>query len=326
MALWPENEDRAVKAEEIQQAVATTLQRVLALVLPPQCLLCAEPLAADEEGGLCASCWPRLHFLTPPDCAVCGVPFSPEALAPSREAQSAQRLGLSSVGASMGALSLPTSSLPASLPTLPVAAPSAMGTGAATGACSGAAQPAMICGSCLAQPPVFARARAVLSYDETARPLVTRFKYGDGTEAAPVFARWMARAGKRLLEEADVLVPVPLHRLRLLSRRYNQAGLLARALARETHLPVRLTGLERHKRTVQQVGLSNKGRRRNVANAFRVPPAELPHLAGKRVVLIDDVFTTGATVEACARTLLRAGAIHVDVLTLARVVTPSQPG
>lgn len=179
-----------------------------------------------------------------------------------------------------------------------------------------------VCGACRRQPPAFDRARAVFAYNAGSRDLLLGFKHADRTDAAPAFAQWMARAGTELLPDADAVVPVPLHRWRLFRRRYNQAALLARHLGRLTGVPVLPDLLVRRRRTPSQGAFSPAGRRRNVAGAFAVRRHDDAAVAGKRVLLVDDVLTTGATVEACARVLRRAGAAGVDVLTLGRVVRP----
>ncbi len=175
-----------------------------------------------------------------------------------------------------------------------------------------------LCGACLRREPPYARGRAVLRYGGTARDIVLGFKHGDRTHGAPAFGRWLARAGVEMLEGADLVVPVPLHWARLLRRRYNQAALLARETGRRAGVPVVPDALVRRRATPSQGGLSAAARRRNVRGAFAVRRREI--VRGKRVVLVDDVMTTGATVEACSRTLLRAGAREVNVLVLARVV------
>lgn len=177
-----------------------------------------------------------------------------------------------------------------------------------------------VCAVCVAEPPPFDRARAVMRYDDGARDLVLRFKHADRTDCAPAFARWMIRAGRDLVTAADVIAPVPLHRLRLLKRRYNQAALLARAIDRQSGAPGRFVPdlLTRARRTPPQEGLGRQGRARNVRAAFAVVDAA--RVQGRRVLLVDDVLTTGATVGECARTLRRAGAAAVDVVCLARVV------
>lgn len=177
-----------------------------------------------------------------------------------------------------------------------------------------------LCGACTRQPPDYGRARAVMRYDEASRALILGFKHGDRTHGAPAFGRWMARAGAELLGEADLVVPVPLHWLRLFRRRYNQAALLAHQVARAAEVPAAVDLLVRRRSTPSQGHLSAAARRRNVRGAFAVRSGRVGQVRGKRIVLIDDVLTTGATAQACARTLLRAGAASVDVLVLARVV------
>ena len=175
----------------------------------------------------------------------------------------------------------------------------------------------------LAAPPAYDRARAVARYSGTMRDLIHSFKYRDRQDGLRLFARWLAQAGKEVLDDADLLVPVPLYRSRLWSRRFNQSALLARALEKYIHVQADCFALERTRRTLSQVGLSAAQRRRNVAGAFQVTLARRHAVRGKSVVLVDDVITTGATVEACARVLKRAGAARVDVLALARAVDPA---
>lgn len=180
------------------------------------------------------------------------------------------------------------------------------------------------CGSCMERPPPWDRGRAALVYDEASRGMILRFKHAERIEAAATFAGWMARAGRELLLDAELIVPVPLHRWRLLRRGYNQAGLLARALARRTAVPWAPNALRRTRATASQQGLGAAARRANVTSAaFLVPPRARPRIEGRRVVLVDDVLTTGATLGACARVLRGAGAARVDVLVLARVVKPA---
>ena len=160
----------------------------------------------------------------------------------------------------------------------------------------------------------------MLRYDDSSRGLILAFKHADRTHAAPAFGRWMARAGAGLLAEGSVVVPVPLHWTRLFRRRYNQAALLALALAREAGLRAAPDLLIRRRATPSQGRLGAVARRRNVAGAFAVRPGRRNLIDGRRVLLVDDVFTTGATADACARALKRAGADAVDVLVLGRVV------
>lgn len=175
----------------------------------------------------------------------------------------------------------------------------------------------------IADPPVYARARAVARYDETARTLVHRLKYGDRLETARALARMMASAGQELAGDCDVIVPVPLHRMRLWWRRYNQAMELARPVAEAWGKPVAPSLLLRVRHTTPQVGLTRNQRGRNLQGAFKVPPEARPRLEGRRVLLVDDVITTGATANAASRALLRGGAAAVDVLAFARVVPES---
>jgi len=172
----------------------------------------------------------------------------------------------------------------------------------------------------IANPPAYARARAAVHYDDVARTLVHALKYQDRTDLAPAMGRWMARAGRELLAEADALVPVPLHWRRGWSRRYNQSGALARAIERQSGVRLTSEALRRVRPTQQQIGLSRTERASNVQGAFKVATQRQSDIAGRRVVLVDDVLTSGATVDACARALLRAKAASVDVLVFARVV------
>lgn len=173
----------------------------------------------------------------------------------------------------------------------------------------------------IADPPVFARARAVCRFDGTARELVHRLKYGDRVELSLTLGRMMTQAGRELTADTDLVLPVPLHRTRLWRRRFNQAAALAQVVARETGLPLAAKALTRIRRTRQQVGLTRAQRAENLQGAFHVPVAARGLVEGRRVLLVDDVLTTGATVNAASRALLRAGASAVDVLTFARVVT-----
>jgi ComF family protein len=175
-----------------------------------------------------------------------------------------------------------------------------------------------LCGECARERRSWDRARAVLRYDKHSRRLVLGLKHGDRTHLAGAFGRWMNRAGSDVLAGADLLVPVPLHWTRLVQRRYNQASLLALGIRAAGGPDVAVDWLVRRRRTPSQGHLGPAARERNVRGAFRVRPGR--NFAGKRVVIIDDVLTTGATVEECARVLRRAGASSIGVLTLARAL------
>jgi ComF family protein len=180
--------------------------------------------------------------------------------------------------------------------------------------------PELLSMEAIANPPAYQRARAAVRYDDVARTLVHGLKYQDRTDLAPAMGRWMARAGHELLEGADALIPVPLHWKRGWSRRYNQSGALARVIERQSGVKLASEALRRVRPTQQQIGLSRSERASNVQGAFKVAPDRKADIAGRRVVLVDDVLTSGATVDACARALLRAKAAQVDVLVFARVV------
>jgi ComF family protein len=176
----------------------------------------------------------------------------------------------------------------------------------------------------IADPPAYHRARAAVRFDEISRALVHAFKYGDRLDLAPMMAGWMSNAGGELLVDADALVPVPLHWRRLWARRFNQSATLAEVISAESGVPVVSGALNRIKPTAQQVGLSRSERAANIQGAFRVPAEDRGAVAGRRLVLVDDVLTSGATVDGCARALLRAGAANVDVLIFARVAEPAR--
>jgi ComF family protein len=172
------------------------------------------------------------------------------------------------------------------------------------------------------QPPSFDAARAIFAYDEKSRGAVLALKHADRLDLVPGFARWLGRSGRAILQDSDLVIPVPLHPLRLWRRRYNQSAELARRLARDWKLVYEPSALIRSRPTPSQGAMASaRARRRNVLGAFKVPdPAKV---AGKRILLLDDVLTTAATVDACSRALKRAGASHVNVLALARVVKAS---
>ncbi len=183
-------------------------------------------------------------------------------------------------------------------------------------------QPGLISLEAAANPPAFNRARAVARYDsDKARALAHRLKYYDRLELAKPLGRWMARAGADLLGDADLLVPIPLHRVRLAARQFNQSAALAKIVAQESAVPHDTMALQRVKPTAPQVGLSRAQRAANLSGAFRVDPERVSTIRDRNIVLIDDVLTTGATANAATRALRKAGAAQVDLLVFARAVT-----
>jgi ComF family protein len=177
------------------------------------------------------------------------------------------------------------------------------------------------CGACLAKPPRVARTRSAVAYGDIVRSLAIRLKYGRKVAVARTMAQYMAP----LIEQSGaetILVPVPLHRTRLWQRGFNQSALVAKELSRRLELSSDPLALRRLKRTPPLKGMNSLQRRKTVAAAFRI--SDKARIEGKRIILVDDVLTTGSTAEACARTLQRAGATRVDLIAWARVVRPSQ--
>ena len=185
-------------------------------------------------------------------------------------------------------------------------------------------QTQLVCGECLASPPVFDKARAAVLYNDASRPLILSFKHADQTYALKTFLPWLKQSGEELIEQADLLIPVPLHRKRLWRRRYNQSALLADALARDAGVQCRSDLLVRSRYTQSQGGLKRKERLKNVRGAFAVREGMTACVKDKTVLLVDDVFTTGATLGECTKTLKRAGAKRVFCLCIARVERPAK--
>lgn len=242
----------------LRAGVGRVARRALDLVLPPQCLACAKPVA--DPGALCAACWGGLKLIERPYCERLGTPF-----------------------------------------------PADFG-------------PGLVSPRAMAHPPATDRIRAVARFDGAARELVHRLKYGDAVHLARAMGGMMARAGHELLDGQALVVPVPLHRGRLWRRRFNQSALLAHAIAKSSGAGLAPHAVERVKATRPQVGLSAAQRAENLAGAFRVSEDGKAAIAGRRVVIVDDVLTTGATVDRLARLIRRAGAASVDALVFAVVV------
>ena len=175
----------------------------------------------------------------------------------------------------------------------------------------------VVSASALADPPDYDRARAVALFSAVMRDLVHQFKYADARHARVRFGRWLVVAGADLIADCDLIMPVPMHPRRLLSRRFNQAAILAREVARLEGKAFAPDLLRRTKATRSQIGLTNAERRTNVTGAFRLARGAEKRISGRRVLLVDDVITTGATINACARALKRAGATGVDAVALA---------
>lgn len=173
-----------------------------------------------------------------------------------------------------------------------------------------------LCGACLDHTPVFNAARAAFLYDDVSKGLILRLKHADQLHPVPALAKWMVRTGDEFWGQADMIVPVPLHRWRLLKRRYNQAALLARGIGKHIDVPVVYDLLQRIKATESQGHKNRKERFDNLRGAFALKKDM--NIKGKSIILIDDVFTTGATVETCAKLLKKSGAAKVFVVTLAR--------
>ena len=175
-----------------------------------------------------------------------------------------------------------------------------------------------LCGHCIKNPPPYVWARSALRYDDHSQGLILSLKHSKKLENAAVMARMMQQAGQGFFKDIDLIVPVPLHRKRLFKRRFNQSAYLAHYIAKQTNIALNTNDLERIKPTPPQVGLTYKAREKNVRGAFKVKVKE--SFKNKNIVLIDDVFTTGATVKACSQCLLKAGASSVGVLTFARTL------
>ena len=177
-----------------------------------------------------------------------------------------------------------------------------------------------LCGACAGQPPRWDQARAAVAYDDISRRAVLELKRAGRRDGLATLSAWLALAGEDILEKADALVPVPLHYRRLVARGFNQSAWLAQGVARRVGKPILVDALVRHKSTRSQAGLNARQRRRNVAGAFTVRPSRISRIRGAHILLVDDVYTTGSTLDACTLALKRAGAASISILVLARVV------
>ena len=180
-----------------------------------------------------------------------------------------------------------------------------------------------LCLSCHRSPRPYTQLKSSCVYDEASKPLLLRFKHGDGTHLAPLFVQWLAQVGKESIQNSDLLIPVPLHWRRLVKRGYNQAALLAQGLGAHFRKPVALHLLRRSRHTPSQGIKSLAQRHQNVSGAFSIKPAPRHPLIGQKVVLVDDVYASGATLEECARVLNKHGVQCITILTIARVLRPN---
>ncbi len=178
----------------------------------------------------------------------------------------------------------------------------------------------LTCGNCLTYPPQYDRARAVMMYNDSSRSLILMFKHGDKTLLDQSFGAMLTQAGADLFTQCDLILPVPLHRWRLLRRRYNQSALLAKKIHQLTKIPTNPFILERIHATQSQGHLNFIERTSNVKSAFFISPKNAEKIAGKNIIVVDDVMTTGATANECAKILKKSGATRVDILCVAKVV------
>lgn len=177
------------------------------------------------------------------------------------------------------------------------------------------------CAACIRQAPPYQKARVLFSYTEHSKTLIHQFKYKDKTHLAPHLAKWCLQAREDILEEIDLIAPVPLHRYRLIARRYNQSALLCSFLSKEIEVEAKNDLLIRTRHTRPQSGLTRNQRKKNVQGVFTFNHRYLEEIQDKKILLIDDVITTGATIHACTKTLLKAGAKEVNVLALGKTVS-----
>ncbi len=176
----------------------------------------------------------------------------------------------------------------------------------------------MVCGKCLQKPPEYFKALAVFNYDEASKTLITKFKYFDQINLAKYFAELMFKQAKEILPDVDFIAPIPLHKLRIISRKYNQSALLAKNIATLGDKKLLLDLLIRTKNNKPQASLNQRMRRKNVVGIFKAKERYYQEIKGRNVLLIDDVITTGSTIESCCKVLKKAGVAKIYVLTLAK--------
>jgi len=295
-------------------ALAAPIQYLLDLLLPPCCLGCNNIIS--QHHTFCGHCWKKCNFLAPPWCALCGYPFPYETspipddftgILDPRWGGIFDSILTPRVGSSEGEIGDEKT---------------ASDRWPKTGKIIGNGYNPFICLSCSHQPPLFAQCRSALAYDEGSRPFILKLKHADSTYLAKGLSQLMVRAGTDIFPHTDLLIPVPLHWKRLFWRQYNQAILLTHHIAQQTRIPMRSDLIRRHRSTPPQGKRNRQERYANVRGAFSIRDQKTPFIKGKRLTLIDDVFTTGSTLNECARILLQAGAKEIRILTLARVITP----
>jgi ComF family protein len=177
-----------------------------------------------------------------------------------------------------------------------------------------------VCGRCIQHPPIYSMQRSALIYDDHSRSMILGFKHGDRLDASPLFVKWLTGVGRDIFQQADIITAVPLHWRRLFKRKYNQSAILANAIGKAEDLTAIPDLLKRHRYTETQGHLSRAQRRSNVRGAFKITNRYRETVQGKVVILVDDVITSGATINACSRSLIQAGAREVRALTLARAI------
>jgi len=173
-----------------------------------------------------------------------------------------------------------------------------------------------ICGQCLQKKPAFNKAKSTLIYNETSKKLILPFKHSDHLELAPLIAKWMILCGKDLIQNRDIIMPVPLHKRRLFKRKYNQSAILSKIIAKQFCKDYQPSILQRIKNTPTQGHLNFKMRQKNIKGVFSVVNSN--KITDKKILLIDDVYTSGATLNECAKVLIKSGAKQVDCLTFCR--------